>query len=200
LHLADAKRRNCHLGYQVVDADIEECDRLIQASVGTSGVAKRVGGVSWLAIYKINDIGAVKDVLNAFNRRQALDIGWRATAKINGTTKVAERIVATTIVRALSCLYTTLTTPRELDKLDQLLSEHYGLPPNRAIPLSDVSSIPRSGWCCVTGYPSEVPFCPVCERFEFKLEDGDGAVYSGSGICKVCRACIDIRAVQQLRC
>ena len=54
--LADAKRRNCHLGHAIVDKDIEEFDRLLRSSIGNSGVAKRVRGASWLAIYP-KDLG-----------------------------------------------------------------------------------------------------------------------------------------------
>jgi hypothetical protein len=41
--LADAKRRNCHLGFRVVDRDIDELDRQVRISTGASGLAKRVG-------------------------------------------------------------------------------------------------------------------------------------------------------------
>lgn len=54
--LADTKRRNSHLGYMTIDEDIAEFDRLLSLSLGSTGMARRVGGDLWLAIYPVGSL------------------------------------------------------------------------------------------------------------------------------------------------
>lgn len=193
---ADAKRRNCHLGYQLVDKDIEEFDRLLQSSVGPSGLAKRVRGASWLAMYNTESLQSISALLLAYQNQQEIHAGWTCSAEKDGVSKVAECATSATITRAMRCLYAAVTDLHEIDSLiDRLLHENYGFPPSSPLSLADAMQIKRTTWNCVSHYPSQVPFCPFCERSEFDCDDADGSVYTGSGACKTCGAQIDIRTI-----
>ncbi len=195
--LADTKRRNCHLGHNVVDKDIDEFDRLIQSSVGASGLAKRVRGASWLAMYRLESLQSINELLGSFHRKQEMNVGWRSTGERNGATKVTEKIVPATIIRATRCLYSAVITPKSLNGLiDKLFEECYGFSPDMPIELGNVVNVERNFWSCVTSYPPETPFCPFCQRSDFEWEDGDASVYSGSGTCKNCSAYVDIKGVE----
>jgi len=198
--LAETKRRNCHLGHIVVDKDIDEFGRLIQSSVGASGLANRVRGASWLAMYRLESLQAISELLVSFHRQQEMIVGWRSTGERNGATKVTEKTVPATIIRAARCLYSAVITPKSLNVLiEKLFEECYGFSPDMPIELGKVVNVERSGWCCVSSYPSETPFCPFCERSDFEWDDGDTSVYSGTGTCKNCGAYVDIRGVELLQ-
>jgi len=197
--LADAKRRNNHLGHLVVDDDIAEFDRLIQTSVGASGLAKRVAGDKWLAIYQVGSLESVKALLIAYYRDQECLIGWRAAGQKEGVTKVVERTVRARIIRALRCLYSVATYSPDVNGLIEQLFEHnYSLPPNTPLSLSEAINTKKKPWACVTAYPSENPFCPFCEGRDFDWDDGDDSVYSGSGTCQNCGAEVDIRGIEHV--
>src|SRR5882672_11129813 len=102
--IADAKRRNFHLGHQVVDCDIDELDRQLQISVGASGLVKRVGGDEWLAIYKTESVEPVAALLKAYHKEQEFQVGWKSTGDRDGQIKVAERAVPAKLVRSLRCI------------------------------------------------------------------------------------------------
>src|SRR5512136_1804634 len=87
-NIADAKRRNCYLGHNVVEADIEEFDLLVQLSVGASGLAKRVQGAAWLAMYKTGSFQSLAELLSKYHRRQQILVGWRSTGERGGETRV----------------------------------------------------------------------------------------------------------------
>jgi GGDEF domain-containing protein len=198
-NLADAKRRNCHLGHHVVDDDIEEFNRLVQSSVGASGFARRVSGAAWLAIYKTQSLQSLSALLSAYHKQQDIQVGWRSTGERDGAARTVQRTVAATIVRALRCLYTTVTTSQEANgSIDELFEQYHSLPPNTPIQLSDVVNIKRNKWSCVDRYPSEMPFCPFCEGRDFEWDDGDGAIFSGSGTCRACGAYVDIKEIDHL--
>src|SRR5882724_6774310 len=99
--IADAKRRNCHLGHLTVDKDIDEMNELVRISVGPNGLARRVGGDEWLAIYKTDSLKPVTTLLGKYHREQEFRVGWRSTGEKYGSVKAAERIVSSKIIRSL---------------------------------------------------------------------------------------------------
>jgi hypothetical protein len=198
-NIADANRRNCHLGHLAVDEDIANFDRLVQMSVGASGLAKRVQGAAWLATYKTESFHPLSAVLRAYHKQQDILVGWRSTGEKDGAARAVQRTVAATIVRAVRCLYTTVTTPQEANRsIDELFEQCHGFPPNIAVRLSDVVNTERSNWSCVNSYPSEMPFCPFCDGRDFEWDDGDFSIYSGSGTCRTCGAYVNIEEIDLL--
>lgn len=196
--IANAKRINDHLGFRVVDRDIEEMNQLVAASVGPSGLAKRVKDVKWLALYKTDSLAPVAALLSSYHKEQAFLVGWRCTGDRDGINKVAERTVRSTIVRSLRCIYSFTTASQEpVTLIEQMFAHIYRVSPGRPHSLSDAPNADTTGWQCVSSYPNEMPFCPFCERSDFEWEDGDGSYYSGSGTCKTCGAAIDIRGVER---
>src|SRR5712692_904107 len=97
--IADSKRRNFHLGHRVVDREIDELDRQIRTSVGASGLAKRVGGDEWLALYKTESVEPVAALLRAYHKEEEFLVGWKCTGERDGQIKVAERTVPSKLVR-----------------------------------------------------------------------------------------------------
>ncbi len=90
--------------------------------------------------------------------------------------KVVERTVPTTIILAVCCLYTTVTTAQGINgSIDELLEQCFGFSLTVPVSLSDVFSAKRGGWNCVSCDPSEMPFCPLCQRRDFDWVDEEGA-------------------------
>lgn len=198
-NIADAKRRNCHLGHLVVDDDIAEFDRLVRLSVGASGLAKRVQGAAWLTIYKTESLQPVSELLRSYHKKQGILVGWRSRGEKDGTKKAVHRTVAATIARSVRCLYTAVTTPQEVNKsIDELIGQCYGFPPNIPVRLSDLVNIQKSSWSCVDSYPAQAPFCPFCAARDFEWDDGDSGVYSGLGTCRSCGACVGIEGINRV--
>jgi len=197
-NLADAKRRNDHLGYKVVDQDIEELDQLLQKWASTSGLAQRVEGDTWLAISTLESIQSLTNLLNTYRKEQQIEVGWQCSGKKDGETKVEKRTLHTTITRAVRCLYSPVSTADNLSSLidKELLRRCHGFVPDSPIDFSEAKNIKRIRWMSVADYPSELPFCPFCMGGEFEWEDGDGSTYSGSGTCKNCGADVDIRGIE----
>lgn len=211
--LADTKRRNCHLGYMTIDDDIAEFDRLLRASVGSTGMARRVGGDLWLAIYPERTVPALGQRLNQglsqsfiqilsqllhdYHQERAISIGWRCRGHCDGVVEVAEETIDTTITRSARCVYFCATSLEEMNEvIDRLLQKLQTFPPGRPIPITEIGSHEQISWRCVSAYPDQDPYCPFCKGRDFEWEDGDGNVYSGSGTCKQCGAGIDIRGVE----
>ncbi len=69
--IADAKRRNCHLGCEAVDHDIAEMEQLVRISVGPSGLAKRVAGDKCLALYKSDSLMLVTALLSNYHANRS---------------------------------------------------------------------------------------------------------------------------------
>jgi hypothetical protein len=195
--IADAKRRNSHLGYRTVDDDIQEMNRLLKLSVGTTGLAKRIGGDEWLAFYPGESLRPVVSLLNAYHQEQRFEVGWRATAEKGNQTKSTERTAPATICRSLRCIYVFTINSSEVDALiDSMLQHNYGLPPDIPLRFSEVITTKKIRWMCVTNYPEESPSCPFCRGSEFDWDEGDSNVYTGSGRCKRCTAYVDITGVE----
>src|SRR6266403_2578125 len=166
--IADAKRRNFHLGHRVVDRDIDELDRQVRSSVGASGLAKRVGGDEWLALYKSESVEPVAALLDTYYKEQEFLVGWKSTGEKDGQIKVAQRTVPSRLVRSLRCIYAFTNSSQDTSGLiDSLLEHHYGLPPNTPHALSGLATMKKSSWHCVSAYPPESPYCPFCESSDF---------------------------------
>jgi GGDEF domain-containing protein len=196
--MADSKRRNGHLGHQVVDGDIEELDQRVGTSVAPLGLAKRVRGDKWLVLYKTDSLEPVAELLRAYRKEQKFLVGWTCSGEKNGESKMVERTASSTIVRSLRCVYCFVAVSDDSAALIEKLLQHgHRAPPDIPCALSDAANMERTGWSCVSSYPAEMPFCPFCEKTEFEWIDGDGNVYSGSGTCKFCGASIDIRGVER---
>jgi len=81
--------------------------------------------------------------------------------------------------------------------IDRLLEHNDGFPPNTPFALSEVATMTKSRWHCVSDYPSESPFCPFCEGREFAWEDGGTGVSDASGKRQACGASVDIRGIER---
>lgn len=191
-NIADFKRRNCHFGYRVGDADIAELDGLIAAVTRPDGTARRVGGDRWLMLSRSNANERVQDLLDRYQRAEPFTSGWRIRATRDGEERIADTPLATIIRRAVRCLYTEVASADRLAPAIAALEENnWGLPVNRPYPLSQLSARPRERWQCVDQYPKyEEPPCPFCGGRQFEWIDGDDCV--SDGVCKDCGAEISI--------
>jgi len=197
--LADAKRRNCHLGYQVVDQDIEEFDRMLQEFTGSSGLSCQVRGSTWLSVLPQTRLTELQQLLLRFQKNQIIQVGWKCRGIRNCDKSRAERSVRATITRGIKSLYVEVMDQKTLDGLiDELLDQYYKVEPGEAQALDSVRGQASSLWCCVSDYPDEDPFCPFCDGTRFDWDDGDDSVYSGSGTCLTCSAYVSISSIEEL--
>lgn len=199
MNLADAKRRTCHLGYTVTDDDIEELDTKLKAITNSGGLMLRISGVKWLALLPVDHLAVLQELLDKFQKQQIIQIGWSCIGRLNCDKSKVERTVRATITRSIKCLYGTVNNATELGvMIDELLTKYRKVEPGIATQLAPVKGREGEGWCCVSDYPSEEPFCPFCEGTRFDWDDGDDSVYSGSGSCKVCGANVSISGIDEL--
>src|ERR1700739_496164 len=87
-NIADFKRRNCHLGHRLGDADIAELDDLIAAAARPDGTARRIGGDRWLLLSRSNANERVQDLLTRYQRAEPFTSGWRVRATRDGQERV----------------------------------------------------------------------------------------------------------------
>jgi hypothetical protein len=194
--IADFKRRNIHLGYQRGDADIKEFDAALRALASDSGISARVKGDGWLFLARDNATARVQAFLERFSRTDPITTGWRIDAKRNGESKSNSSVVESTVTRAVRCLCSEVKNDDDVEAaLKGFASRPHSLPVNQVVMLKDIPNTPRKPWACVSAYPKTGPDCPFCHGRDFEWEDGDSAVYSGSGTCKSCGAEIDIRQI-----
>jgi GGDEF domain-containing protein len=190
-NIADLKRRNCHFGYRVGDADIAEFDGLIAATAQLDGTAQRVGGDRWLMLSRANAADRIEALLAAYLKAEPLDSGWRIRASRDGEERLAKAPLPTVIRRAVRCLYTGVANQTELAPAIAALEENnWGIPVNRPYPLSQLAALPRERWRCVDQYPEQDPACPFCGGLQFAWTDGDDC--SSDGTCLGCGAEISV--------
>jgi GGDEF domain-containing protein len=190
-NIADFKRRNCHLGHLVGDADIAEFDALIAAAAGADGTAQRVGGDRWLMVSRSNADDRVTDLLERYQRAEPSVSGWRIRASRGGQERTARARLATVIRRAVRCLYTDVAREADLaPAIAALENNNWALPANRPCALSQLSALRREPWRCVDQYPEQAPACPFCGGQQFKWAGGDDC--NSDGACEGCGAEISI--------
>lgn len=195
-NIADAKRRNSHLGYMVLDEDIAEFHKLLTDS---ADVAVRNSGDSWLAFYKDESVLPIESILKAMHREQPISIGWKSEGYKGDEHKSIEQTVSSVIVRAFRCLYLPVKSMDDVDKaIEEFPKEYWSLPVSVAIPFEERSTFERKRWSCVTEYPVEDPSCPFCAGRQFDWEDGDSHPYKGYGTCKNCSAQVSMKGLEKL--
>jgi GGDEF domain-containing protein len=189
-NIADFKRRNCHFGDAVGDAEIAEFDGLIVAAARPDGTARRVGGDRWLMLSRSNANERVRGVLDGYQRVEPFTSGWRVRATRDGEERIADMPLATVMRRAVRCLYTEVASQAALAPAIAALEENNRGPVNIPYPLSQVSAQRRAPWQCVEQCPKYEPACPFCGGRQFEWIDGDDCV--SDGICKDCGAEITV--------
>ena len=188
-NFADTKRRNCHLGYSIVDGEIEEFTQLLCQAVGQNGYALRVGGARWLGFFAANSFDAINQLLKDFYQEQEILTGWKSLGYKDGVQKSQCVTVEAIIYRSMLCIYSPLENIGDFETtIEQLLDNDYGLRVNIAHNLKQVMGRTRSRWHCVSRYPKENPVCPFCQGNSFEWLDGDTSIYYGYGFCKTCQA------------
>ena len=188
-NIADFKRRNCHLSHQVGDADIAELDRRLKALAPDRSLVQRIKGDVWLLLSRENELLLVVNLIANYRRSEKMETGWRIEATRGDEKAKTERVVASSINRAVRCLSAEVRDPAELSRvLKALEANDYSLPVDRVIPLETVAGLAREPWMSVPRYPAENPDCPFCHGRDFDWKDGDMSVYSGWGDCKTCGA------------
>ena len=194
-NIADLKRRNCHLGHRVCDAEIAEFDGLLAvAAARVDGAVQRVGGDRWLMLSRSKVHDCIEAVLAAYQRVEPFDSGRRIWAKRDGEERVAKPSLPTVIRRAVRCLYAEVADQTELPSAIAALEDNnWGLPVNCLNPLSKLSVLRRAPWRCVEKYPEQDPTCPFCGSWNFDFTDGDDC--SSDGRCAGCGAEISIHHV-----
>jgi GGDEF domain-containing protein len=190
-NIADLKRRNCHLGHRVGDAEIAEFDSLVTAAAQPDGMVQRVGGDRWLLLSRSKANDRVEAILATYQRTEPFDSAPRIRAKRNGEERVAKASFPTVIRRAVRCLYTEVANRAALaPAIAALEDNNSGLPVNRVNALSQLSVLPRESWRCVDQYPKQDPACPFCGSQMFAWTDGDDC--SSDGSCRGCGAEVSI--------
>ncbi len=195
-NIADLKRRNGHLGHATGDSDIAEFSAALATLASDGAIVARVSAERWLLFSRKDACARVQDLLNAYRRSESTTTGWQIEASRGGLKKSDSLGIATTIARAVRCLYSPVWSPADLaDTMRTIAKNNHDLPVDRPIALSDVPALARVRWSCVAEYPREQPVCPFCAGREFAWEGGDDEVYSGYGRCETCGADVAITAL-----
>jgi GGDEF domain-containing protein len=192
-NIADFKRRNSHVGHTVGDEDVREIDRMLHAL--PDAFVARTAGDHWLVLMgpSAGSLAAIVALLDAFARHERVTMGWEVRSKKDGAQKSLRDVIDAELHRAVRCLYADVGTPAELaDAATRIENESWSLPVNRPIALSELATIERKRWQCVSRYPEKAPACAFCEQRDIDFHDGDGAIYSGDGTCRKCGASISI--------
>jgi hypothetical protein len=197
-NIADLKRRNAHLGFRTGDKDIEELDRLLKEMESDCVLVARTQSNRWLMLSRRDERDRVQAVLDHYKKTEVFSAGWEIKAFKSGQEKTCRESVSAEIKRAVRCLYTPVKSRADLaDAIEQLDEDDYGLPVNQPLALSEVSSMARENWPCVSQHPEHSPECPFCGGREFTWEDGGDSVYFGDGTCEGCGARISISDISQ---
>jgi len=193
-NIADFKRRNCHLGHRICDAEIAEFGELLAAAARPDAVAQRVGGDRWFMVSRSNANDRVKGVLDCYRRAVPFVSGWTIKGRRGDEERTTETPLKTVLRRAVRCLYTEVASEGELAPAMAALEEsNWSLPVDRPVALSQLAVKRREPWQCVDQYPKFDPACPFCGSRRFTWIDGDDC--SSDGICKECGAEISIRNI-----
>ncbi|MCC6948827.1 MAG: diguanylate cyclase [Bradyrhizobiaceae bacterium] len=192
-NIADLKRRNSHLGHLRGDEDVKAFDAALRASSPKDAVVGRIDGARWLMLCPRSENDLVQALLERYHRSEPLTVGWRIDARRDAVRKTASAQIDSAISRSVRCLYVDVRNAEALGPAILALCDNdYGLPVGRPLYLPDVARLARQPWRCVSRYPDHDPACPFCGGTRFEWTDGDGAVYSGDGVCQDCGAEVSI--------
>jgi GGDEF domain-containing protein len=192
-NIADFKRRNMHLGHTVGDEDVREIDRMLRAL--PDALVARTSGDHWFVLMRPGEAAraAIVAIIDAFTRVEPVTMGWEARGTKDGVSKSRREVIGAELSRAVRCVYADVATHEELaDAAARIEQDNWALPVGRLVALSEIPSLERRGWQCVSRYPEETPACAFCEHRAFDSDEGDGHVYSSGGACKKCGAKISI--------
>ena len=189
-NLADTKRRNCHLGSSVGDQDIATCDALVKKlTIAANGErSARVSGDEWLFL-GADARAFARALLAEYAITQPYRVGWRCHATKNGEEKIVDEVLTTSLTRTARFVGAVVASRDDLESLAGRLAERIWQAPVATFAfLEDLAPPTPPRWQCVAAYPERAYYCPFCEGAGVEWTDGDGAVYSGDGICKTCSA------------
>ena len=190
VNLADTQRANGHIGFRVVDENIEEFGRMISSYAGSDGMAMRAGGDKWLAIFK--RLSKLEHLIASAEKERELMVGWKATCeKKDGSVKEVKNVIRSSYVRSFRCVYTYVKSVDEVQQNAEILKANcWGFKPGLVVNLADIEQQEKVKWSCITEYPAEEPSCSFCGGNSFKWLDGDLSVYYAYGVCWQCKALV----------
>lgn len=191
-NLADTKRRNSHLGSLEVDEDIATFDALVSelTNFERGYRSARVGGDEWLFL-GANGRAFAESALSAYAVTKPYRAGWRCHATKDAEEKSVLAVTTTSITRTARFVGTVASSRGrgDLESLAARLADQIWQAPVAAFTLlEELTAPPSPRWQCVATYPSRAYYCPFCKGTTIDWTDGDGAVYSGDGICTSCSA------------
>jgi len=190
VNLADTKRRNSHLGSLEVDGDIATFDALVSelTNRGRGERSARVSGDEWLFLGADGRAFALA-ALAGYALTKPYCAGWSCRATKDGEQKTITELVTTSITRTARFVATAVPSRDALESLAARLADHiWQAPVATFVLLEDLPPPSPPRWECVATYPARAYYCPFCAGTAFEWTDGDGAVYSGDGVCTSCHA------------
>ena len=189
-NIAGTKRRNLHLGYEVVDKEIARLDELIAKEVKDRGDSKRIGGNEWLVFIYKRPIQLLEKICLEFADEQEIETGWKCIATKGVIKKQARESIPTILRRSLRCIYTPLVDKQELPVIvEEFQNEIWKIPVNSPCLLKGDRS--KDTELKVTNQIYKSIYCPICRNTEFEWHGG--ADDSAEGSCKQCGAFCDFR-------
>ncbi len=186
-NIASAKRRNLHLGYQVVDKEIVQLDELIKKAVKDCGDSKRIGGDEWLVFTYGEPIHLLEKICLEFADEQEIETGWRCVATKGEIEKQTKESVPATLKRGVRCIYTSLVDKKQLPMIvEEFQNEIWKIPVNCPYLLnSNDIKVEGNDWKAIDEIHEDV-YCPICNSLEFEWDEGTDD--SSEGSCKQCGA------------
>ena len=187
-NLADTKRRNSHLGFDVVDRDIATFDALVTKLTAAGERSARVGGDAWLFL-GADARAFARALLSDYALTQPYRAGWRCSATKNGEERLVTEVTTTSLTRTARLVGAVAPSRDELEPLATRLADLLWQAPVATFTLLEELAPPTTPrWECVAAYPARTYDCPFCAGTTFEWTDGDSAVYSGDAVCTTCRA------------
>jgi GGDEF domain-containing protein len=193
IDIADCKRRNLLLGFERVDRDIAELDRLVRGWLGGASAGCRIAGDQWLLVGQL-DTGNLQTLLTDFDRAETSCIEQVRRARRRDEpwqSDVERRSIS--IRRALRCLYAPdpVATLEELLSVAARLQEGIARAPVGRVAMrveANASPTPESRWCSAEDIDFELR-CPLCQSLA--LDVTGGADDATEATCTQCGAELD---------
>jgi hypothetical protein len=124
-NLADSKRRNGHLGWKVVDADIAtfaEIGRNL-SQLDESACWARATGDAWLFLGADGSTFATA-VFSAYAETRPYRAGWSCRAIKGDERKLISEVVTTTVTRSARCVGAVVPQRSDLESIGQCRACH----------------------------------------------------------------------------